>query len=123
MFQAVIDTTHEQFVRAVAEGRKLPIDEVRRIADGRVLSGEQAKEVKLVDRLGNLQDAIEEAGRLAGISGEPDVILPPRKKVNYLDLLAGGAEEKFSGVLNKAGRGLQVVYEKGLLRAGSRAFR
>ena len=111
MFQAVIDSTHEQFVRAVAEGRKLPIDEVRRIADGRVLSGEQAKEVKLVDRLGNLQDAIEEAGRLAGISGEPDVILPPRKKVNYLDLLAGGAEEKFSGVLNKAGRGLQVVYE------------
>ena len=111
MFQAVIDSTHEQFVRAVAEGRKLPIDEVRRIADGRVLSGEQAKAVKLVDRLGNLQDAIEEAGRLAGISGEPDVILPPRKKVNYLDLLAGGAEEKFSGVLNKAGRGLQVVYE------------
>lgn len=112
MFQSLINSTHEQFVRAVAEGRKLPIDEVRKIADGRVLSGEQAKEVKLVDKLGNLQDAIEEAGRLAGISGEPAVLLPPKKKVNYLELLAGGAEERFNGAINRAvGRGLQVVYE------------
>lgn len=112
MFQALIDSTHEQFVKAVAEGRKLPVDEVRRIADGRVLSGEQAKALKLVDRLGNLPDAIEEAGRLAGISGEPPIILAPKKKVNLLELLAEGAEGKFSGVLNKAvGRGLQVTYE------------
>lgn len=112
MFQSLINSTHEQFVRAVAEGRKLPIDEVRKIADGRVLSGEQAKEVKLVDKLGNLQDAIEEAGRLAGISGEPAVLLPPKKKVNYLELLAGGAEDRFNGAINRAvGRGLQVVYE------------
>ena len=112
MFQAVIDSTHEQFVKAVAEGRKLPVDEVRKIADGRILSGEQAKNAKLVDKLGNLQDAIEEAGRLGGITGEPSIIMPPKKKVSYLDLLAGGAEEKFNGVLNKAvGRGLQVTYE------------
>jgi len=112
MFQAVIDSTHEQFVRAVAEGRKLPIEEVRQLADGRILSGEQAKAVKLVDKLGNLQDAVEEAGRLAGITGEPEVILPPKKKVNYLDLLIGGAEQRFEGVLNKAlGHGLQVTYE------------
>jgi len=112
MFQAVIDSTHEQFVKAVAEGRKLPVDDVRKIADGRILSGEQAKAAKLVDKLGNLQDAIEEAGRLGGISGEPSIITPPKKKVSYLDLLAGGAEEKFNGVLNKAvGRGLQVTYE------------
>ncbi len=112
MFQAVIDSTHEQFVRAVAEGRKLPVEEVRQLADGRILSGEQAKAVKLVDRLGNLQDAVDEAGRLAGISGEPEIILPPKKKVNYLDLLVEGAEQRFDGVLNKAlGRGLQVTYE------------
>lgn len=112
MFQAVIDSTHEQFVRAVAEGRKLPVEEVRQLADGRILSGEQAKAVKLVDRLGNLQDAVEEAGRLAGISGEPEILLPPKKKVNYLDLLVEGAEQRFDGVLNKAlGRGLQVTYE------------
>lgn len=111
MFQSVIDSTHNQFVKAVASGRKLPEDEVRRIADGRVLSGEQALALKLVDRLGTLQDAIEEAGRLAGIKGEPEVILPPKRKLNYLDLLSGGVEETFEGALNKVGRGMQLVYE------------
>ena len=80
MLQGVIDSTHSQFVSAVAEGRKLPLEEVRAIADGRIFSGEQAMKLKLVDRLGTLQDAIEEAGRLAGIKGEPELIRPPKKK-------------------------------------------
>lgn len=112
MFQGVIDSTHNQFIKAVALGRRLPEDEVRKIADGRILSGEQALGLKLVDRLGTLQDALEEAGKRAGISGEPEVVLPPKKKVNYLDLLSEGVEEKFDGALNKVvGKGLQVVYE------------
>jgi len=111
MLQSVIDNTHEQFIRAVAEGRKLPIEEVRKIADGRILSGEQAKGLKLVDRLGTLQDAIEEAGKLAGIKGEPEVILPPKKKLNYFDILADGMEEKFEGTLQSALGGMRLVYE------------
>ncbi|MBC8018155.1 MAG: signal peptide peptidase SppA [Verrucomicrobia bacterium] len=111
MFQSVIDSTHNQFIKAVASGRKLPEDEVRKIADGRVLSGEQAMALKLVDRLGTFQDAIEEAGRLAGIKGEPEVILPPKKKINYLDILSGGVEGTFDGALNKAGRGMQLMYQ------------
>lgn len=112
MFQALIDSTHEQFVKAVADGRKLPIEEVRKIADGRVLSGEQAKAAKLVDKLGNLPDAIAEAGRLAGISGEPAIITPPKRRQTMLELLASGAEERFDGAINRVvGRGLQVVYE------------
>lgn len=112
MFQAVIDSTHEQFVRAVAEGRKLPPERVRELADGRILSGEQAKGVGLVDKLGGQQEAIAEAGRLAGITGEPAVVLPPRKKVNYLDLLTEGAEQSVNRVVNGAGgRGLQLLYE------------
>ena len=111
MLQSVISSTHEQFVRAVASGRKLPLDEVRRIADGRVLSGEQAKELKLVDRLGTLQDAIEEAGRLAGIKGDPEVLEPPKKKFNYLDLLVEGAEGTMDKAVGSFGRGMQLVYE------------
>ncbi|MDD2540275.1 MAG: signal peptide peptidase SppA [Desulfuromonadaceae bacterium] len=110
MLQLVIANTHEQFVRAVAEGRKLPIEDVRKIADGRILSGEQAKEHKLVDRLGTLQDAIEEAGRLAGISGEPELLLPPKKKINYLDLLTEGVEGTFNGPLGRAASGLRMTY-------------
>lgn len=111
MLQAVIDNTHEQFVKAVAEGRKLPLDAVRKIADGRILSGEQAMAQKLVDRLGTLQDAIEEAGRLAGIAGEPELLLPPKKKVNYMDLLVEGAEGTFNGPLGRAAGGMKMLYE------------
>jgi len=110
MLQSVIDNTHQQFVRAVAEGRKLPIEDVRKIADGRILSGEQAMAHKLVDRLGTLQDAIEEAGRLAGISGDPELLLPPKKKVNYMDLLVEGAEGTFSGPLGRAAGGMSMTY-------------
>ena len=87
MLQGVIDNAHSQFVKAVAEGRKLPEAEVRNIADGRIFTGEQALALKLIDRLGTLQDAIEEAGKLGGIKGEPRVIRPPRKKKLFLDML------------------------------------
>jgi protease-4 len=111
MLKAVIDNTHEQFVQAVAKGRKLPVEDVRMIADGRILSGEQAKALKLVDRLGTLQDAIEEAGKLAGISGEPEVLLPPKKKLNYWDILVDGMEEKVSGTLRNVVGGMRLMYE------------
>lgn len=110
MLQSVIDNTHQQFVRAVAEGRRLPIEDVRKIADGRILSGEQAMAYKLVDRLGTLQDAIEEAGRLAGISGDPELLLPPKKKIDYMDLLVEGAEGTFYGPLGRAVSGMSMVY-------------
>ena len=87
MLQGVIDNTHEQFVKAVAEGRKLPEAKVRSIADGRILTGEQALALNLVDRLGTLQDAIEEAGKLSGIKGYPQIIRPPKKKKFLLDML------------------------------------
>lgn len=111
MLQAVINNTHEQFVQAVASSRKMPIEDVRKIADGRILSGAQAKDFKLVDRLGTLQDAIDEAGRLAGIKGEPEVIQPPKKKLHYWDILAEGVEEKFDGTLRSALGGLRMTYE------------
>ena len=80
MLQNVIDNTHAQFVKAVAEGRKLPLAQVSAIADGRILTGEQALAAKLIDRLGTMQDAIEEAGRLGGIKGEPEVITAAEKE-------------------------------------------
>jgi protease IV len=87
MLQGVIDNAHSQFVRAVAEGRKLPEADVRKIADGRIFTGEQALALKLVDKIGTLQDAVEEAGKLGGISGEPQIIKPPKKKKLLLDML------------------------------------
>jgi protease-4 len=100
LLQGVVDDLHDQFVRAVAEGRKLPLDDVRRLADGRVYTGRQAVELKLVDRLGGFRDAVNEAGKLAGIEGEPRLIHPPRKRKFLGQLLA----EEASSFLRAVGR-------------------
>jgi protease-4 len=110
VLQGVIDSTHQQFVRAVAAGRKLPVARVAALADGRILSGEQAKDLQLVDRLGTLQDAIEEAGRLGGIAGEPDVIHPPKKKGKMLDLLMEESSSRIDQLARK-GQGYSLRYE------------
>lgn len=110
ILQGVIDNLHGQFVKSVAEGRKLPPEEVRRLADGRVYTGEQALALKLIDRIGTLQDAVDEAGRLAGIKGEPKLILPPKKRKLLRDLLVEGAAGISQGVARRNG-GFSVNYE------------
>jgi protease-4 len=74
ILQRLVDDTYSQFVRAVAEGRKLPQEKVRQIADGSIFSGERAQSLGLVDALGTERDAVLEAARLGGISGEPRLI-------------------------------------------------
>ena len=110
LLQGVIDSTHGQFVKAVAEGRKIPVEQVRSIADGRIFSGEQALAAKLVDRLGSFQDAIEEAGRLAGISGEPEIIRPPKKKKLLLDMLVEESASRISNIVREE-IGMSINYE------------
>jgi len=110
MLQSVIENTHGQFVKAVAEGRKLPEEQVREIADGRIFSGEQALGHKLIDRLGTLQDALIEAGRLGGLSGEPQIIKPPKKKSFLLDMLVEESAGKFSSMIRKE-KGFTLNYE------------
>jgi protease-4 len=87
LLQGVIDNVHSQFIAAVAEGRKMDRDSVAKIADGRIFSGEQAKALGLVDALGNLEDAVADAGKLAKIAGEPRVVTPSKKKISILELL------------------------------------
>jgi protease-4 len=92
LLQGVIDNVHSQFVNAVVEGRNLERDKVVAIADGRIFSGEQAKELGLIDMLGNREDAVAEAGKMANIVGEPEVVTPPKKKFSILDLLRDEAK-------------------------------
>lgn len=61
---------HKQFIRDIVQGRKMKPEKVRSLADGRIFTGEESKELGLVDRIGNLEDAIEWAGRLGGIKGD-----------------------------------------------------
>lgn len=74
IFQAMVDDIYQQFVASVAEGRKMPLEKVQALADGRVFTGRQALELNLVDELGNYYDALRRAGELAGLGPEPEVI-------------------------------------------------
>jgi len=86
ILQSVLDDVHEQFIKAVAEGRRLPVNQVRELADGRVFTGSQALQLKLVDKLGNMEDAIELARELAGIKGEPQIVYK-KEKISIIELL------------------------------------
>ena len=69
--QSMVDDMYEQFVAVVAEGRRLDPARVRKLADGRLYTGRQAKAVSLVDEMGSMEEALNEAGKMAGIQGKP----------------------------------------------------
>jgi protease-4 len=86
-FQGLIDDMYVQFVEAVSSGRKLDLQDVRAMADGRVFTGRDAKERKLIDETGNFQDAVDLTAKLAGISGKPRLLRVNRQRVTLLDVL------------------------------------
>jgi protease-4 len=96
LLQSVMDDVHHQFIQAVADGRSLEPSDVEALADGRIFTGRQAKEARLIDELGDLDDAIHIAADIAGIEGEPKV-LEPRKRFSIRDFL----ESRWSSVFPK----------------------
>ncbi len=89
LIQTTINESYAQFVRDVALARHLPEDQVRQVADGRIIMGEKAHQLKLVDELGNFEDAVNKAAELGKIEGEPDVIYAKKKKRSVMDFLLG----------------------------------
>jgi protease IV len=87
LMQSLADEVLGQFKAAVAKGRNLTPAQVTAIADGRILSGSQAKAAKLVDGLGTIQDAIDQAAKLASIKGKPNVVYPEKPRRKWMDLL------------------------------------
>jgi protease-4 len=73
LLQALINNTYQQFLGDVAKGRKMTVEQVRNLAGGKIYTGEQALQVKLVDTLGSRTDAVRILARRAGVSGEPKV--------------------------------------------------
>ena len=86
LLQSVMDDVHHQFIQAVADGRSLEVSDVEPLADGRIYTGRQAKEARLVDELGDLDDAIHIAADIAGMEGEPKVV-EPRKRFSFRDII------------------------------------
>jgi protease-4 len=88
-FQSLINDMYGQFVSAVASNRKMKEEDVRKLADGRVYTGQQAKQDGLVDEIGTYQDAVAATAKMAGIAGSPRILSPSKKSVSLLDLILG----------------------------------
>ncbi|MEJ2640532.1 MAG: signal peptide peptidase SppA [Desulfosarcinaceae bacterium] len=105
LLQGVIDDMHQQFISAIAEGRRMPVEEVAALADGRIYSGHQAKTNGLVDRLGNFEDAIDWAGELGGVSGPVETVYEEKdtfKLLHYLMQSLQRASAQWSHTMPRA---------------------
>lgn len=109
LLQEVSDGIHRQFINDVADGRGLAVDKVSKIADGRIFTGETALQMGLVDRLGNMEDAVQWAGHLAGVKGDVEAVYAPERAFPFYQYLtesalkmltnAGLSEQLFAGYL------------------------
>jgi len=99
ILQDLIDNIHMQFIRDVALGRGRTVEEIEPLADGRVFTGEQAKENGLVDRLGSFEDALDRAAELAGIEGKPVIIYPEEKRKKIWEYLVQSIAEAMGSAL------------------------
>jgi protease-4 len=112
VLQELIDDSYRQFVKAVAEGRGLKVEEVMKFADGRVFSGKRAKELGLVDELGGLDRAVELAKEL-GKCPKAQVWEVKEKKGLVERLLGEGSSEALNnliGVLSGDVKEVNLMY-------------
>ncbi len=86
LLQGVATDVHQQFIEAVASGRNITVEEISKVADGRILTGRQAYSLNLVDELGGLQASIDQLVDKVGITGKPEII-KEKPRSGLLDLL------------------------------------
>jgi protease-4 len=91
--QSLIDNMFGQFIHAVADGRGMKFDEVKAIANGKVWTGEQALEMKLIDNVGDFEAAVKDTAKSVGISGEPVLVHPEKDRKTLLDLMLGDVSQ------------------------------
>lgn len=94
-FSGLLQDIYEQFVQDVADSRGISLEKVKEVADGRVLTGRQAKERDLVDKLGSFQDAVDYVKKEAGMEGKVDLKYPPEEEMGFLSRAVEGAAETF----------------------------
>ena len=99
LLQNLSNQIHRQFIADIANGRGMDLSKVEGIADGRIFTGEEAKNLGLIDRLGNLEDAIEWAGRMGGIKGKISAVYAPKKKFSILKFIAESSVKEIANMI------------------------
>lgn len=97
LLESMVMDVYDQFVDVVATERRLERAQVEAVADGRILTGRQAVQQRLIDRVGNREDALATAGRMAGLGEDPRIVRPPEDSPSMLDVLLGQAAVKLLG--------------------------
>jgi protease-4 len=110
LLEGVIQNVHRQFVAAIVKSRRLPPAQVEKMADGRIFTGEQAKDLGLVDELGSFEEAVETAKRLAGLRGEVKLVQIEKKKFSWWDLLLNKVLGDFREGLAASGTGPDLLW-------------
>ena len=89
----MVTNMHNQFIAVVEENRDMDRSEIIKLADGRVFTGLQSKDLGLVDMLGTFDDAINVAGILGNIKGKPKTVELNKKNNSLLDLFTSNLEQ------------------------------
>jgi len=115
ILQELVDDIYNQFLDVITKDRKTSTEEIKRIADGRVFSGRQAQKLKLVDFLGDGSYAVRLAGKMAGISGTPDVVYPKKKGVTFWDYILQNTTTSIVAAIKSRTipQGVNYLYEFG----------
>jgi protease-4 len=115
IYQGVIDALHGQFVARLVDARRLPLDTARTIADGRVYTAQQALELKLVDRVGYMDDALRLARQAIGVTEARVVVYhrPSEYRATYYarsSASADGLDATLSPLASLVGSGPRFLY-------------
>lgn len=123
LMQNMVNHGYELFTQRCADGRKMPVDEIKRIAEGRVWTGKMAKDLKLVDELGGIDRAIAVAAERAEIENYT-VMSYPKQEDFFSSLLSSGTDRYLSarlkaelGALYEPFRYLQTIKESDRIQA------
>jgi protease-4 len=110
LIQELVDDIYDQFLEMVAQSRRISKEDLRKIADGRVFSGRQAKKIGLVDDIGDMSYAVDLAGKLSGIQGKPDVVYSRKKGQKFWEFIFGDMMNAFEGKISEKGQTFNGVH-------------
>jgi protease-4 len=113
LIQALVDDIYDQFLDTVSQSRKISKNDLRKIADGRVFTGRQAKKLGLIDKLGDMNSAVELAGKLSGMQGKPEIVYARKKSPTFLEFILGDVASAIEGKIkskSQALSGIQYVF-------------
>ncbi len=113
ILQDFVDRVHRQFVNDASKGRGVDFEKMLALADGRIFSGEEAKELGLIDRLGNLEDAVAWAGHLGGIKGKISTVYPEEKGIPMLKELISSSVKHLIESVSRSQISAGYLYQPG----------